>query len=391
MELQHIDGENIARERAVDPEDVARLAHEAAVLQAAVHPGVVEVARWSEGPPAVLDTRHVGNRTLERTLGLRIERLADLLATVAETIADLHDRGIAHGALDAAHIALGSSGEPVIFGFAHGSLDAGPAVRAADVVALGRLIEDVLGVEHQPPSTQAADLRLRSTRQTGCREALLAVADRIELSGHDTPCSARTVARSLRPLADGADDRVRPRRPLQLAARVAGASAGVAAVGAVIAILLGGGSDARRPSPAARTPSAPATCATTPTTGVDLDGDSCTDALVVEGATVRTSAGRFVLGDDDDEVLVADWDCDGLATAALLRRPEGQVFVFDRWSTPGEDERVVASLVDPAVTSLRAMGEDGCPILIALDDSGAARGVPLDAPPTEPPSQELLP
>jgi hypothetical protein len=73
---------------------------------------------------------------------------AGILVVVATTIADLHDIGVAHGALDLDHVVVGQDGRPVLIGFDRATFLEGnprdwptsPPARA-DVDALGRLAE----------------------------------------------------------------------------------------------------------------------------------------------------------------------------------------------------------------------------------------------------------
>jgi hypothetical protein len=66
----------------------------------------------------------------------------------------------------------------------------------------------------------------------------------------------------------------------------------------------------------------------------------------------------------------------------LLRRPEGAVFVFERWAAPGEPVEAVAALVDPELTTLRSISSPTCPLLLAVRADGTARGVPIRPYPT---------
>lgn len=45
---------------------------------------------------------------------------------------------------------------------------------------------------------------------------------------------------------------------------------------------------------------------------------------------------KYRLGEASDRLAVGDWDCDGLATPALVRPGTGEVFVFARWATATE-------------------------------------------------------
>ncbi len=117
-------------------------------------------------------------------------------------------------------------------------------------------------------------------------------------------------------------------RRLAAAGGVAGAIVlGAAAlVAPTIAGGSGGGADASRP--AADGPDCPQ--ATPP--AADVDGDGCREGLVVDGSTVDAGVARWTLGEPGDLVAVGDWDCDGEASAALLRPASGDVFLFTAWA-----------------------------------------------------------
>jgi len=71
----------------------------------------------------------------------------------------------------------------------------------------------------------------------------------------------------------------------------------------------------------------------------DVDGDGCDEPLVLAGNVVEWNGLRFSVGEPGDAVLVGDWDCDGVATAAAWREADGVafVFVFDGWAGAGEE------------------------------------------------------
>ena len=88
----------------------------------------------------------------------------------------------------------------------------------------------------------------------------------------------------------------------------------------------GGDADATRP------PANPTPCPSVGGPAADVDGDGCPEALTVSGATVDAGVARWTLGEAGDLVAVGDWDCDGEATAALLRPTSGDVFLFSTWA-----------------------------------------------------------
>ena len=62
---------------------------------------------------------------------------------------------------------------------------------------------------------------------------------------------------------------------------------------------------------------------------------------------VSIDGARYPVGESGDQVAVGDWDCDGVATVALVQ-PGGRVYVFDGW--PREVPlvgRLVADLTPP--------------------------------------------
>ncbi|MGH9136860.1 MAG: hypothetical protein ACRD0G_07400, partial [Acidimicrobiales bacterium] len=101
--------------------DADRLAHEAALLTAAQHPGVVEVA--AAGPDSdgryELVTRLAGTRTIG-DVSRDVAVVAGVVAAVSATLGDLHSLGIVHGRVEATHVLLAASGRPVLCGFGGG-------------------------------------------------------------------------------------------------------------------------------------------------------------------------------------------------------------------------------------------------------------------------------
>ena len=65
----------------------------------------------------------------------------------------------------------------------------------------------------------------------------------------------------------------------------------------------------------------------------DVDGDGCPEAVRIDGAQVVVDGARYDVGAPGDAVAVADWDCDGTDTPAVVRPSTGDVFVFDAWAT----------------------------------------------------------
>lgn len=89
--------------------------------------------------------------------------------------------------------------------------------------------------------------------------------------------------------------------------------------------------------------------------------------LRVDGRHVATDDGRWEVGAEGDVVVVGDWDCDRLATPAVLRPTTGEVAVFDRWADEEpEPARAVATLA--GVTEVRTT--ERCGELLARGPAG---------------------
>jgi hypothetical protein len=118
------------------------------------------------------------------------------------------------------------------------------------------------------------------------------------------------------------------------------------------------------------------TAVETATVAVDVDGDGCLDAVHVDGNVVEVGDRRWQVGGPGDTLTLADWDCDGDATPALLRRDTGEVFVFADWVPPGDEITVqpVTSVADAALIRPTAGAE--CPDLVVTRRDGTAVSIP---------------
>lgn len=75
-------------------------------------------------------------------------------------------------------------------------------------------------------------------------------------------------------------------------------------------------------------PTAPAASVTPSTTGT-------IPTYSVHATTVDFGGRTYQVGRAGDRVSVADWDCDGAASAGLVRPSTGEVFLFDGWPVTG--------------------------------------------------------
>ncbi len=100
-------------------------------------------------------------------------------------------------------------------------------------------------------------------------------------------------------------------------------------------------------------------------TAADVDGDGCLDPVRVGDGAVRTIAHRYVVGSAGDPVVVGDWDCNGTATPATVRRATGELFVFEEWAEPNRDVSVPVRATVPADATITSSDPDGhgCPVV----------------------------
>lgn len=178
------------------------LQQEAALLDAARHPGVVGlVGCTGEDGAALVMTRWVGPICLRGAGSLPVTEIAGTMAALAETVADLHEIGVVHGALVPEHVLLSSEGRPVLCGFGHGAFmtdhrDGGPAP-ADDVAALGRLMRELVGEVELEPIPDRRVWRRRPRWSAFHRRALLNLADQATVGNGSTPLTARAMAAAI--------------------------------------------------------------------------------------------------------------------------------------------------------------------------------------------------
>ncbi len=107
-------GRRLAVKRAEDGQDAARLRREADLLDAATHPGLIEVVELVDGSEAVLSTMHLDGGSFGKDRAFDIEEIGGAVAAVASTVADLHGMGLVHGAIAPDHVLLDADGRPVL-------------------------------------------------------------------------------------------------------------------------------------------------------------------------------------------------------------------------------------------------------------------------------------
>ncbi len=169
-----LDDGTVAVVKTAEGPAISELREEGERLAAAQHPGVVEVLR-SSGDAARWDLclAHAG-RPANLLRASAPEQVAAIVGAAASTLADLHDRGIVHGRLEARHLLVGSAGAVRLCGFGASPGDACPA---DDVAALGAVLVELLG-DHETLEPMPDQRWHRRRPWPGvARRSLLAVAD----------------------------------------------------------------------------------------------------------------------------------------------------------------------------------------------------------------------
>ena len=284
----------------------ARLRHEADLLSRLDHPGVVRLIDFTEGPPAVLRTAFVGPDTWLHHAPVG-EFRAPALAALTATVADLHESGIAHGALEAAHVLVGEKHRPILCGLGDGSTACDAGI-TDDRRALAALI-DQLGTDDALLAQARADLEDPSV-------SLRAVVRRLDMQSSAPVSSNRRFPR-LPPAVE----------PRQFALPVIAIAVALFLVAGALRLTGGDGSvTAVIPPP----PTAPPTTTTTAPAPLPSPSVPAPDA-----PTIDHEGRRYAVGESGDVVVLGDWTCDGVPTPAVLRPETGEVAVFVGWPTPG--------------------------------------------------------
>ena len=363
-------GRRVLAKVARNAEEAALLEREAAQLEAARHPGVVElVGVDGHGVGSVLLTAHVEGPTAAHVGPLPLEEAAGLVAALASTLADLHDLGLVHGAVAAEHVVIGPGGRAVLCSLAYGGragqpvgpppavppgftdpvrVDANVLSPAFDVFGLGALTR---GLAPSPPQGHplAAVAADATADDPSARPSARAVAEALQQNvpaarlprGLPSPPPARPSAAPADPLAAWRRQRggLGRRRPGPARPRAVAVLPVVVAVGVVAAaVALAGSRSTSAPAPVSELAERASEPSDRPSPDEGQPGPTTTRAgLVPSSTTTSAAAARSRTCPSASAVLQADIDGDGCPEA--LRYADGilEAGVL-RWSVgqPGD-------------------------------------------------------
>jgi hypothetical protein len=242
---------------------------------------------------------------------------------LATTLADLHDLGVKHGAIEAAHVLIDEQGRPVLCSFGRAERDIA-AVRAdvyrrEDVQALARLLLACLATATATRLGRALRRAAGSGRQRRWHDARwLARQLAFSVPGARLPNPSRRhdAGRDEEPVRP----RRRPVRPVRWP-QVRPVWATVVVAGLGLAAVVTGLATNRSP-PASASPCPP----------VD---DGCRP-VPVPGGIFTGPGGRYALGRPGDIIVLGRWRCGSTALPAVLRPSTGQLWTFATWPRRGE-------------------------------------------------------
>lgn len=319
--------------RSSPPEDATALRAVVARLRAAAGPGVVQVvAHHDDGERIEVVLAFAGRPPIAPMPG---RELAPVAAAVASHLADLHLRGLAHGALCAEHVLVDAAGAVRLCGLADGDQD-------GDVVALGRLLDDLLDPEDDHPALRSVVARC-AVDDAAARPTMAAIAAAL----------ATASPRAVRAAPDSVEGE-RRRLPLVVGAVVT-------ALACLVAVASVSRAEPRRDEPA-------------PTTTITSTSTSAVGARRVwppnPPRTIEHDGATWTFGADDDRaLLVGDWSCTGTATPLLLDA-SGNLYVVDEWT-----DELAARLVGtfPDATSAAVEHGQSCDVVVLTTPDGEVR------------------
>ncbi len=389
--------------RAKSADEIPGLYREAAILRRVAQPGVVDLTEEHFGASeGELHFALIEGLTFDEAQ-FSSSQLFDCMSSLAETVAHLHDMGLAHGRLTADHVLIGLiDRRPVICGFREARpAEPGSIEMADDVAALGLLLKSKLDL---PADDLRERLNVDATKVQQAAERRSTLQALAQIATDPNPAyrpSARRFADTLQLASATIKDtqparHYRRRRELPLRNLLLAATAVVALLTAgVVATGTFSGNDSATTGQASLTTQGPEPTMTVAPTAVseppsasinvptvseranrtcpptspdntagDVNGDGCVDTVVLGNGTVDVNGEHFAVGKPDDQLAIGNWACNGLRTLALLRPSTGNLYVFSSW--PGIGQEVAPELIRNVenARSLQARsGENGCDLI----------------------------
>ena len=380
--------------KTANSDSSSRLAREASILAEIAGSGVVELANFVEGPSECsLSTYYVGGGTAADLVSqnkISSENVAAMAASLALTLADVHDRGYVHGTLAPHHVLGPISATPLICGWsgakeierdAQGHIgDEGPDPHE-DVVALARIALELLGGSSDVGAERLKAIFAR-VGQTGSnnpaglsmRSMAIALEKLVSDDPKDYPSSFSDVpsSRMVYPRQDSHQTRGRFRwddrggfdRFALLGHRLRTAGVGVLALGIVAGgFLFLSSSDSNASSSAASSSDGSSSGEQKPSRveANEIRAQQISDQRVddvdsykVDGRRVIGKNATWEIGAQGDLVFIGDWDGDGFGTPAIVRPKTGEVWVFIKWAESGEQVQAQPVSAEPVVQARSA-------------------------------------
>jgi hypothetical protein len=315
-----------------------RLAREALTLREVAHPGIVHLREVDGGePPERILLNRVNGTPLSECDAQPSHVVVSWGAAVATILADLHERGYAHGAVQADHILLDRRARPVLCGLGSAVRLGDPATAGAaagDVADLARLVGQRLGPEDRRLQKALAGWETAGRRRRRDARALAAFLVRR---------APREPVGPFEPWGEPEVDRPpETRAEVGVARRRVSRAAPVLALAAGLIGVLAGWS--LRGQPAAH-----------------RQGGVSVPAFLVASPP-----------GEDPVLVVGRWGC-GTARPAVLDLVSGAIWAYPSWPRAGARTSGTFLTEVPGATGLAAAGNgQGCDRLIALRGSSGA-------------------
>ena len=372
-----------------------KLRREAEILQRLADARVTRFVDLLEGPDhtELITARHSSLTLNDAPLMAPGERTA-AVRSMCRAIADLHDLGWTHGRISADHVLVGRRGNVRLcsLGSAH-PLSSDDQQQRLDSLS-DRNSSDEVTADHCDVAAVASmvlecdsDLGGRAERLRWRIRSALARRRLARIGRIPTPeeLSALLGPETLtEPVTADVGSRSRPRVPRLPNRRVVlvAVMAVVAVTGSALLRQQTREQPTREQDEVAAAEEAAVEVTSPPplpdaTPRVCLRGpdgaEVCTEEVRIHGQTISVGHQSFELGQPGDELLVADWRCDGSATAALLRPSTAMVYEFPDWAdgTEASGREESAQIVGnaPEASTLTLPLECGSISLLTAEDS----------------------